>query len=123
MAIGRNLDILMLGTETAISMGVAVGRTRMWTVVGVALLTGAAVSLAGIIGFLGMMVPNVVARVKGGSRRRIILMSAWSGAIFLLVVDSFARWLSYPVDIPVGIVIALLGGPFFLWLFLQPLRR
>lgn len=123
MAIGRNLDILMLGTETAISMGVAVGRTRMWTVVGVALLTGAAVSLAGIIGFLGMMVPNVVARVRGGSRRRIILMSAWLGAIFLLVVDSFARWLSYPVDIPVGIVIALLGGPFFLWLFLQPLRR
>lgn len=123
MVIGRNLDILMLGTETAISMGIAVGRTRMWTVVGVALLTGAAVSLAGIIGFLGMMVPNVVARVGGGSRRRIILLSAWLGAIFLLVVDGFARWLSYPVDIPVGIVIALLGGPFFLWLFLQPLRR
>lgn len=123
MAIGRNLDILMLGPETAISMGVAVQPTRMWTVVGVALLTGAAVSLAGIIGFLGMMVPNVVARVRGGSRRRIILLSAWLGAIFLLVVDSFARWLSYPVDIPVGIVIALLGGPFFLWLFLQPLRR
>lgn len=123
MVIGRNLDILMLGTETAISMGVAVERTRMWTVVGVALLTGAAVSLAGIIGFLGMMVPNVIARVCGGSRRRIILLSAWLGAIFLLVVDSFSRWVSYPVDIPVGIVIALLGGPFFLWLFLQPLRR
>ncbi len=123
VVVGRRLDILMLGEETAISMGVAVGSTRMWTVVGAALLTGAAVSLAGIIGFLGMMVPNVVARSHGGSRRRIMVLSAWLGAIFLLLVDSVARWLSYPVDLPVGIVIALLGGPFFLWLFLQPLRR
>lgn len=123
VVVGRRLDILMLGEETAISMGVAVGSTRMWTVVGAALLTGAAVSLAGIIGFLGMMVPNVVARCRGGSRRRIMVLSAWLGAIFLLLVDSVARWLSYPVDLPVGIVIALLGGPFFLWLFLQPLRR
>jgi iron complex transport system permease protein len=123
VAVGRRLDILMLGEETAISMGVAVGSTRMWTVIGAALLTGAAVSLAGIIGFLGMMIPNVIARSWGGSRRRIMLLSAWLGAVFLLLVDSVARWLSYPVDLPVGIVIALLGGPFFLWLFLQPLRR
>ncbi|WP_374695118.1 FecCD family ABC transporter permease [Snodgrassella alvi] len=123
VAVGRRLDILMLGEETAISMGVAVGSTRIWAVIGSALLTGAAVSMAGIIGFLGMMVPNVVARNRGGSRRKIILLSAWLGAIFLLLVDSVSRWLSYPVDLPVGIVISLLGGPFFLWLFLQPLRR
>lgn len=120
---GRRLDVLMLGEEAAVSMGVAVGPTRVWTVVGAALLTGAAVSLAGIIGFLGMMVPNVIARSIGGARRRIVLLSAWLGAVFLLAVDSAARWLTYPIDLPVGIVIALLGGPFFLWLFLQPLRR
>lgn len=123
VAVGRRLDILMLGEDTAVSMGVAVNATRIWAVVGAALLTASAVSLAGIIGFLGMMVPNVVARVRGGSRRRITLLSAWLGAVFLLLVDSAARWLAYPVDVPVGIVIALLGGPFFLWLFLQPLRR
>lgn len=122
-AIGRRLDILMLGEDTAVSMGVSVGSTRIFTVIGAALLTAAAVSLAGIIGFLGMMVPNVIARSLGGSRRRIVVCSAWLGAVFLLLVDSAARWFAYPVDVPVGIVIALLGGPFFLWLFLQPIRR
>ncbi|MCP2040329.1 iron complex transport system permease protein [Neisseria sp. HSC-16F19] len=119
---GRRLDILMLGEETALSMGVPVAATRMLTVTAAALLTGAAVSLAGIIGFLGMMVPNAVARSLGGSRRRIVLVSAWLGAVFLLLMDSGARWLAYPVDVPVGLVVALLGGPFFLWLFLQPLK-
>lgn len=121
--IGRRLDIMMLGEETALSMGVSINSTRIWTVIGAALLTSAAVSLAGIIGFLGMMVPNVMVRVMGGSRRRIILFSAWAGALFLLLVDTGARWISYPIDVPVGIVIALLGGPFFLWLFLQSGRR
>lgn len=119
---GRRLDMLMLGEETALSMGVPVAATRMLTVTAAALLTGAAVSLAGIIGFLGMMVPNAVARSLGGSRPRIATVSAWLGAVFLLLVDSGARWLAYPVDVPVGLVVALLGGPFFLWLFLQPLK-
>ncbi|MDF7675319.1 iron ABC transporter permease [Neisseriaceae bacterium ESL0693] len=121
--ISHRLDILMLGEETAVSMGISVTSTRIWVVIGAALLTSAAVSLAGIIGFLGMMVPNVVVRLLGGRRGRIIVVSAWVGALFLMLVDGGARWLSYPVDVPVGIVIALLGGPFFLWLFLQPMRR
>lgn len=121
--IGRHLDILMLGEETAVSMGISVGCTRVLTVIGAALLTAAAVSLAGIIGFLGMMVPNVISRCFGGGRRQMMLLSAWLGALFLLLVDSLARWFTYPVDLPVGIVIALLGGPFFLWLFLRPLHH
>lgn len=121
--LSRHLDVLMLGEETAVSMGISVGTTRVLTVIGAALLTAAAVSLAGIIGFLGMMIPNVIARSVGGRRRRIMLLSAWLGALFLLLIDGLARWLAYPVDLPVGIVIALLGGPFFLWLFLQPLHR
>lgn len=121
--VGKKLDILMLGEDTAVSMGISVQAVRIQTVVGAALLTGAAVSLSGIIGFLGMMVPNVVARAVGGRRSKLILLSAWLGAVFLLVVDSAARWFTYPVDVPVGIVIALLGGPFFMWLFLKPLRK
>ncbi|MDO4998485.1 MAG: iron chelate uptake ABC transporter family permease subunit, partial [Neisseria sp.] len=88
-----------------------------------ALLTGAAVSMAGIIGFLGMMIPNIVAHSIGGRRSKMMLLSAWVGSVFLLSVDALARWLTYPIDVPVGIVIALLGGPFFMWLFLRPLRR
>ena len=86
------------------------------------LMTGAAVSLSGIIGFLGMMIPNVLAQTVGGSRRKLITLSAWLGAVFLMVVDGAARWLTYPVDLPVGIVIALLGGPFFMYLFIKPLK-
>lgn len=123
LSLGRKLDILMLGEETAVSMGISVAKTRMLTVVGAALLTGAAVSLAGVIGFLGMMVPNVIVRSMGGGRQRVMWLSAWLGAVFLMVIDGLARLVAYPIDLPVGIVIALLGGPFFMWLFLQPVRR
>lgn len=119
VAIGRQLDCLMLGEETAISMGINIQRTKILTVLGAAILTGAAVSLSGIIGFVGMMVPNVVARLYGGSRQKIMVLSSIVGAIFLLLVDSFAKAAAYPIDLPVGIVIAIFGAPFFLWLFLK----
>lgn len=122
LPMGRALDILLLGDETARSMGIKVGQVRVLTVVGTALLTGAAVSLSGIIGFLGMMIPNVVATVWGGTRGSIMLRSAIIGALFLLVVDTFARHVVYPIDIPVGIVIALLGAPFFIWLFVKGIK-
>ena len=122
LSAGRRLDVLMTGEDTAASMGVSVGVLRVQTVIGAALMTGAAVSLSGIIGFLGMMIPNVLAQTVGGSRRKLITLSAWLGAVFLMVVDGAARWLTYPVDLPVGIVIALLGGPFFMYLFINPLK-
>ena len=122
LSAGRRLDVLMTGEDTAASMGVSVAALRVQTVIGAALMTGAAVSLSGIIGFLGMMIPNVLAQAVGGSRRKLIMLSAWLGAVFLMVVDGAARWLTYPVDLPVGIVIALLGGPFFMYLFIKPLK-
>lgn len=122
LSAGRRLDVLMTGEDMAASMGVSVGVLRVQTVIGAALMTGAAVSLSGIIGFLGMMIPNVLAQTVGGSRRKLITLSAWLGAVFLMVVDGAARWLTYPVDLPVGIVIALLGGPFFMYLFINPLK-
>lgn len=119
----KRLDILMLGEDVAVSQGISVQSVRLQTIVGSALLTGAAVSLSGIIGFLGMIVPNIVAYGIGGRRRKIMILSAWIGGVFLLTVDSFARWVTYPIDVPVGIVIALLGAPFFMWLFLKPIRK
>ena len=121
LSAGRRLDVLMTGEDTAASMGVSVGALRVQTVIGAALMTGAAVSLSGIIGFLGMMVPNVLSQAVGGSRK-LTALSAWLGAVFLMMVDGAARWFTYPVDLPVGIVIALIGGPFFMYLFIKPLR-
>ena len=121
-AVGRRLDYLLLGDETAHTMGISVAATRVATIIGAALMTGAAVSLGGIIGFVGMMIPNVLAQAVGGSRTRLIILSAVVGSIFMLLADTFARWVVYPIDLPVGIVIAILGGPFFLWLIVKDQR-
>ena len=69
-----------------------------------------------------MMVPNVLSQAVGGSRRKLTALSTWLGAVFLMMVDGAARWFTYPVDLPVGIVIALIGGPFFMYLFIKPLK-
>ncbi len=123
LPMGRRLDSLMLGEMTATSLGLNVALTRVWVITSTALLTGSAVSLAGMIGFIGMMIPNILAVLFGGGRTRLMIWSGWLGAIFLLIVDSVARHVAYPIDIPVGIVLALLGGPFFIWLFMQSSRR
>ncbi|WP_338809396.1 iron ABC transporter permease [Neisseria leonii] len=122
-ACGRRLDYLLLGDEVAHTLGIHIGLTRILTVTGAALMTGAAVSLGGIIGFVGMMVPNVLAQTVGGGRTRLIALSAAAGSLFMLAADTFARRVVYPVDLPVGIVIAILGGPFFLWLIIREQKR
>lgn len=123
LPLGRQLDGLMLGEAAAKSLGIKVGVVRCLVVIASALLTGAAVSLAGVIGFIGMMVPNLLAILFGGGRMRLMIWSGWLGAILLLVIDGTARHITYPVDVPVGIVLALLGGPFFIWLFVRSSRR
>lgn len=122
LVLSRRLDILLLGDETAASMGVDVTRSRVLIVVATALLTSASVALTGMIGFIGMMIPNVIAHVYGGTRRSIMLRSALLGGIFLLIMDTLARHVLYPIELPVGILIALMGAPFFLWLFVKGMR-
>lgn len=121
--LGRWLDVLMLGERTAISMGVAVGKVRTLAIIGSALLTGAAVCMSGMVGFIGMMVPNILAYIFGGNRTRLMIWSGWLGAILMLAIDTAARLISYPVDVPVGIVLALIGSPFFIWLFAKASGR
>lgn len=121
--LGKKLDILMLGDNTAISMGVNVFKTRAWAVVGASLLVGSAVALAGIIGFIGMMIPNILANAMGGLRTPLMVASGIMGAFVLLIIDSTARLVAYPVDLPVGIVLALIGAPFFMWLFIKAVRH
>lgn len=123
LPMGRKLDILMLGEKTAISMGQDVGKIRLLTVIGAALLTASAVALAGVIGFIGMMIPNLLAYAWGGSRTRLMIGSGVLGAVAMLIIDTVARFLTYPVDVPVGIVLALIGSPFFIWIFIKTNQR
>lgn len=119
LPLGRKLDVLMLGETVATSMGVNIGKIRTLVIIAAALLTAGAVSLAGIIGFIGMMVPNILTVILGGGRTRLMVLSGWLGAVLMLIIDTTARYIAYPIDIPVGIVLALIGGPFFIWLFIK----
>lgn len=120
--LGRDLDCLMLGEDAAAALGLRVERVRLLTAVAAALLTGAAVALSGVIGFVGMMVPNALALLVGGGRRRLIWLSAWVGGLFLLAIDTLGRSVAYPVDLPAGVLAAFAGPPFFLWLFFRQSR-
>ncbi len=112
----RALNVLTLGEETARSLGVEVERVKRWIFVLSALMTGAAVSVSGLIGFVGMVVPHAVRMVLGADHRIVMPASALIGGLFLMVADTVARTALAPAEIPVGVVTALVGGPFFIYL-------
>lgn len=115
-SLSRTLNALSLGEEGAVRLGVDVERDKR-LILGVgSLLTGAAVSVSGLIGFVGMIVPHVVRLVCGPDHRLLIPAAALTGAMFLVLADLLARTVLAPAELPVGIVTAFLGGPFFLWL-------
>jgi iron complex transport system permease protein len=118
-ALPSSLNLLSVGTDIAASRGVDVGRTQRLAFVSSALATSAAVSLAGPIGFIGIVVPHLVRLMAGVDHRIVLPASALFGASFLVACDLVARTVLAPVELPVGIVTAMLGGPFFLWLLLR----
>ncbi|SMC95451.1 iron complex transport system permease protein [Desulfocicer vacuolatum DSM 3385] len=112
----RELDILQFGEETAIHLGMNVETVKRILLIASALVTGAAVSVSGIIGFVGLIVPHMV-RMAMGSRHRILLpASALCGAIFLVCCDTLARVVSQPSEVPIGIITAAIGAPYFVYL-------
>jgi iron complex transport system permease protein len=112
------LNVLTLGEETARSLGVDTERVKKQLFALTALLTGAIVSVSGMIGFVGMVVPHAVRLLIGSDHRLLLPASALVGGMFLAVADTIARTIMAPAEIPVGIVTALVGGPFFLYLLL-----
>lgn len=114
--LGRPLNVLQFGEEQALQLGLDVSRARTAIVVLASLTTAAAVSFAGIIGFVGLAVPHLVRLLIGSDYRRLVPLSIASGAILLLLADVLARTVEAPQEIPVGVVTALLGVPFFLYL-------
>lgn len=120
--LAADLNILQLGEECAASLGLHVGRTRFLAILAAALLAGAAVSFSGLLGFVGLLVPHIARRLAGSDHRRLLPVCALLGSIFVLFCDVLARVLFAPFELPVGIIMSLLGGPFFLYLLLHRKR-
>jgi iron complex transport system permease protein len=114
----RPLNLLTLGEEPARSLGVEVERVKKTIFFTSALLTGAAVSVSGMIGFVGMVIPHAVRMVIGPDHRLLLPASALVGGMFLMIADTIARTIMAPAEIPVGVVTALVGGPFFIYLLM-----
>ncbi len=115
--LGQSLNVLAGGEEMAAQLGLDVPRVRMAALLAASLITASAVSLAGLVGFVGLMVPHLGRVWLGPDNRLLIPASALLGAIVLVAADTAARALFSPTQIPVGVITALLGGPCFLWLF------
>lgn len=117
----RLLDVLSIGDDEASALGVNVGRVRLVVVVAATLATAAAVSVSGLIGFVGIIVPHTIRLLFGWSYRVIIPLSILFGAAFLMLADIAARTLVSPAELPIGVVTAFFGAPFFL-LVLRTMR-
>jgi iron complex transport system permease protein len=114
--LGRDLNLLALGEDVARQTGVPVERTKALAFFAASLVTGAVVSVAGLIGFVGLIVPHFGRLLLGPDHRLLLPASMFLGAIFLVACDTLARTLIAPTEIPVGVVTALVGGPFFILL-------
>jgi iron complex transport system permease protein len=118
-SMGRHLNVLTLGSEAAARLGVAVTRTRRTVFVVASILTGGAVALAGPVGFVGLFIPHGVRLLFGPDHRFLLPGSFLAGGAFLVLADAFARLLSGPSEMPVGLITAAVGAPCFVILLLR----
>ncbi|GAA3084647.1 FecCD family ABC transporter permease [Streptosporangium carneum] len=116
LAQARPLNTLLLGDETAASLGIPAARLRRHLFLLIALLTGVMVALAGGVGFIGLIVPHAARLLVGSDHRRLLPVAALAGAGFLVLVDIAARTALHPQELPVGVVTSVIGAPLFLWL-------
>lgn len=114
--LSRELNLILLGEEEALSLGVEVERVKKIVLVAASLLTAGAVSVSGMIGFVGLIVPHSMRMLIGPDHRLLIPASVLGGGIFLVAADTFARTILNPVELPVGIITAFIGAPFFMYL-------
>ncbi|CAL9425942.1 iron ABC transporter permease [Streptomyces albus] len=122
LALARPLDLLLVGEEGATVLGLEVGRFRAAAFVLASLVTAVLVTVSGSIGFVGLMVPHAARMAVGAGHRALLPVAALGGAAFLVLADLAARTLAAPQEIPVGVLTALTGGPFFLWLLRRTQR-
>lgn len=116
LAFSRALDALSLGETTARSLGISLGPVRLVLIAVMALATGAAVAQVGLIAFIGLIAPHIVRAAVKPTHRWLLPLSALAGGVLLLAADVMARWLLAPQELPVGVLTAVLGGGYLLWL-------
>ena len=117
--LSKRLDVLCLGDEVAQSVGMKVKSTRTVLLLLASLLAGAAVSFSGLVGFVGLMSPHMVRRITGSDHKRLLPLSMLTGACMMLICDTIARTAFSPYELPVGILLSVIGGPFFLLMLLR----
>ena len=120
MFISRDLNLMSTGIQSAMSRGVDIVRTQKIGFLMASLLTGTVVAVSGPIGFVGLIVPHIIRLMVGPDLRLLLPASIFFGASFLVLCDTVARTIIAPTEIPVGIITAMLGGPFFVWLLKRP---
>lgn len=123
LAAGKKFDLLSLGERNARHLGLNVERLRIWSIVLVALLTGAAVAFCGIIAFVGLVVPHIIRMAIGPAHGPLIIASAFGGGALMIFADLVARTLIGGADLPIGMLTSLIGGPFFFYLLFRARRR
>ena len=114
--VSRDLNLISTGVHSAISRGVDVSLIQRAGFITASLITGTVVAITGPIGFVGLIVPHIARLIVGSDLRILIPVSMLFGASFLIICDTVARTIIAPTEIPVGIITAMLGGPFFVWL-------
>jgi iron complex transport system permease protein len=119
MVLARDLNAMMVGEEQAGNLGINVNQIRMVLLVAASLVTAMAVSVSGVIGFVGLIIPHVVRILVGPDHRVLLPASMISGALFLIWTDTLARTIIAPAELPVGIITSLLGAPFFIYLLMS----
>ena len=112
----RHLNLIVGGEESALQMGVEVELLKWISFLGISLIIGIAVSFSGIIGFVGLIVPHLMRMILGSDHRLLIPASSLGGAVFLIAADTLARTIISPSELPVGVITAFLGAPFFIYL-------
>ncbi|MFH0887447.1 MAG: iron ABC transporter permease [bacterium] len=119
----KDLNAMLLGDETAVSLGIEVERSRTILLVVGSLLAAAAVSLVGIIGFVGLIVPHILRLIFGTNHRVLVPLSIIGGALLLVVSDLISRMVVSPTELPIGIITAFIGAPFFIYLLRRRRKR
>ena len=114
--LGRNLNIMSMGEEDAITMGLDTEKIKLLFFILSSVMTAVVVSVCGMIGFVGLIIPHIARRIIGPDHRRLIPVSALCGGIYLVLCDIIARRLTQPIELPIGVITAICGGPFFIFL-------
>ncbi|BCN28789.1 FecCD family ABC transporter permease [Anaeromicropila herbilytica] len=119
----KELDVMTIGNDSAKSLGIDTSRVKKYLIILASLLVAACVSVSGIIGFVGLVIPHCIRLISGPKHKRLLPFSALGGAIFMIFCDTIARTITAPSELPVGVITAILGTPYFIYLLQHNKRK